>query len=260
MDVLARAVQRFDVEIYAYCLMGNHYHFVLQTRQRNLSRLMRHVNGVYSQAYNRRHGIVGHLFQGRFKAIHVDRDAYFLEVCRYVELNPVRAGIVAEPSDWRWSSYRAHAGLTVWPAWLGSVSLHAHLLGHEVENAGDTERAQFLYEELVRGGLGDCLWDRALRQEIYLGESAFIERIQARIASRDMTSKDIPAVHLRKPAEEMLRVDETAWREAAMLRAYIVEGQSMSMIAKDWNLSVSRVSRLIKRAEQTGGCDRSNRG
>ena len=78
-----QALSRFDAEALAYCLMGNHYHFVLHTRQANLSLLMRHVNGVYTQTYNRRHHKVGHLFQGRFKAILVDRDAYLLEVCRY---------------------------------------------------------------------------------------------------------------------------------------------------------------------------------
>lgn len=76
---------------------------------------MRHVNGVYTQAYNRRHAKVGHFFQGRFKAILVDRDAYLLEVCRYVELNPVRASMVASSWAWPWSSYRAHLGDTSTP-------------------------------------------------------------------------------------------------------------------------------------------------
>ncbi len=109
--ILAHGLQRFDASALAYCLTGNHYHFVLQTRQRNLSRLMRHVNGVYSQAFNRRHGLVGHVFQGRFTAILVDRDAYLLEVCRYTDLNPVRARTLASAGRWPWSSYRAHAGL-----------------------------------------------------------------------------------------------------------------------------------------------------
>ena len=94
LAVVAQALSRFDAEALAYCLMGNHYHLVLHTRQANLSLLMRHVNGVYTQTYNRRHHKVGHLFQGRFKAILVDRDAYLLEVCRYVDLNPVRARVV----------------------------------------------------------------------------------------------------------------------------------------------------------------------
>lgn len=79
--------------------MGNHYHTVLRTRQPNLSRLMRQIKGVYTQSTNRRHRKVGHVFQVRFKAVLVDGDAYLLEVCRYVDLNPVRAGIVKRPQD-----------------------------------------------------------------------------------------------------------------------------------------------------------------
>ena len=94
LEVIAQAMDRFDAQVLAYCQMGNHYHLVLHTRQANLSRLMRHVNGVYTQAFNQRHALVGHLFQGRFKAILVDRDAYLLALCRYVERNPVAAGLV----------------------------------------------------------------------------------------------------------------------------------------------------------------------
>ena len=100
LEVVAQAMQRFDAEVLAYCLMENHYHFVLHTHQANLSLLMRQINGVYTQAFDRRHAKVGHLFQGRFKAVLVDRDAYLLAVCRYVELNPVRAGIVSTPDAW----------------------------------------------------------------------------------------------------------------------------------------------------------------
>ena len=89
MHVIAQATERFDAQVLAYCQMGNHFHLVLHTRQGNLSRLMRHINGVYTQRFNRRHGLVGHLFQGRFKAILVDRDAYLMALCRYVERNPV---------------------------------------------------------------------------------------------------------------------------------------------------------------------------
>lgn len=103
LDVLALALDRFEACALAWCLMGNHYHFVIHTRQANLSLLMRHINGVYTQRFNKRHNKVGHLFQGRFKAVLVDKDSYLLEVCRYVDLNPVRAGMVDEPSDWPWS-------------------------------------------------------------------------------------------------------------------------------------------------------------
>ena len=116
LEVIAQAMERFDGQVLAYCLMGNHYHLVLHTRQANLSRVMRHVNGVYTQAFNQRHGLVGHLLQGRFKAILVDRDTYLLALCRYVERNPVAAAMVARAGDWVWSSYRAHVGLAPTPA------------------------------------------------------------------------------------------------------------------------------------------------
>ena len=132
--------------------MGNHYHFVLHARCANLSLLMRHINGVYTQSFNRRHGKVGHLFQGRFRAILVDRDAHLLQVCRYVELNPVRAGIVDAPGAWPWSSYGAHVGGADTPPWLDSEGLHGYLLGHPARTAADVRRARQLYAQLVAAG------------------------------------------------------------------------------------------------------------
>ena len=101
---------------YAYCLMGNHYHLLIETPGPNLSRGMRRLNGSYTQRFNWRHQRVGHLLQGRFKSLVVERETYLLELCRYVVLNPVRAGMVATPADWPWSSYGATAGLRTPPA------------------------------------------------------------------------------------------------------------------------------------------------
>ena len=90
--------------------MDNHYHLVVETADANLSKGMRQLNGVYTQTINRRHRRVGHLFQGRFKGILIQKDSHFLEVCRYVVLNPVAAGMAKGPREWAWSSYRATAG------------------------------------------------------------------------------------------------------------------------------------------------------
>ena len=147
-------MERFDAEVLAYCLMGNHYHLVLHTRQESLSRLMRHLNGVCTQNFNRRHQKVGHLLQGRFKAILVDRDAYLLALCRYVELNPVRARMarmVEAANDWQWSSYRAHVGAAPTPPWLDCAGLHGWLLGHDVRCAADRRRATERYAALAGG-------------------------------------------------------------------------------------------------------------
>src|SRR5206468_2675234 len=158
----------------AYCLMGNHYHFIIHTRKANLSLLMRHVNGVYSQAYNRRHGKVGHVFQGHFKAILVDRDAYLLEVCRYVELNPVRAALVDQPRRWPWSSDAAHTAADVGPHWLDTAAVHGYLLGRPAQSGADVKKAAQQYAALVAAGRGVRLWDEALAQQIYLGDERFI--------------------------------------------------------------------------------------
>jgi REP-associated tyrosine transposase len=116
--VLASTVARYRVRCHAYCLMGNHYHLLVQTPEPNLSVAMRHLNGVYTQRFNRRHERCGHVLQGRFGAQLVDGDAYLQEVCRYIVLNPVRAGLVAHPRNWKWSSFHATAGEAAAPGFL----------------------------------------------------------------------------------------------------------------------------------------------
>ena len=253
LDVLALGLERFDAQALAYCLMGNHYHLVLHTRQPNLSLLMRHLNGVYTQDYNRRHGKVGHLFQGRFKAILVDRDAYLLEVCRYVELNPVRARMVDDPATWPWSSYPAHTGLRDAPDWLDTTGLHGYLLGREALTPSDHRRAAERYAALVAAGRDVRLWDEALRRQIYLGDEQFIERMQALVtapSSRGAArSRDVPRAQRLQPVSLAQWLQRSASREQALHSAYTRSGLSMTSIAQELGLSVSRVSRLIAKAE-----------
>ena len=153
--------------------MGNHYHLVIRTAEANLSRLMRHINGVYTQAFNRRHQLTGHLFRGRFKAILVDSDSYLLEVCRYVDLNPVRANMVHRPDAYRWISYRALVGLDAQPDWLDVNSVR-----EQVATGKSAAEAAVKYAEFVSEGKGVQLWDQHLRQQIYLGDDDFIARMQ----------------------------------------------------------------------------------
>ena len=248
LGVVAQAMDRFDAAVLAYCLMGNHYHFVLQTRRGNLSQLMRHVNGVYAQTFNRRHELTGHLFQGRFTAIVVDRDAYLMAVCRYTELNPVRAGIAKCAGEWPWSSYRAHCGFAGSPWWLDSAALHGYLLGHDARSTADRARAAEAYVRLVECGQDDQLWKRALRNEIYLGDESFIADAQARATSCRAMSSEIPRVQRRLPSAASF-VPRHSERDKMLYLAYIDGGLSMSQIAAHAGISVSRVSRLVARFE-----------
>lgn len=245
LSVLAEALDRFQATVYAYCLMDNHYHIILQTHRPNLSRLMRHVNGVYTLRYNRRHDKVGHLFQGRFKAILVDLESYFLEVCRYVDLNPVRARSARHPVNWPWSSYRAHAGLAPPPPWLDSRALHQRLAPGAPQRDGPARYAQF-----VAQGKGIKLWDEALRGQIYLGDEAFVKRLQRRI-----TGKPIPEIaraQQRPAARPLAYYFAKAKRDEAIVLAYRDGGHTQTAIAEVAGLSVSRVSRLIARSEAKG--------
>jgi hypothetical protein len=154
--------------------MTNHYHVVVETPEANLSKGMRQLNGVYTQHVNRRHGLAGHLFQGRFKAIVVERDPYLLELARYVVLNPVRAGLVPEVSAWAWSSYPAMVGLAPTPPWLETD----WVLGQFADNR---HQAQARYAAFVAEGLGQPpLWD-GLRHQVFLGSEQFVNRL-ARLA------------------------------------------------------------------------------
>jgi len=244
-------MERFDADVLAYCLMGNHYHFVVQTRRANLSRLMRQINGVYTQTFNRRHAKVGHLFQGRFHAILVDRDAYLLEVCRYVELNPVRVHAVADPADWHWSSYRAHTGQQAAPRWLDTGGLHAVLLGREVLGQADRGLAAARYADLVAAGRGaPPLWDAALRQQIYLGDDGFVERMQDLVEPQRRMAREVPRPQRSKPASLDDWLAACASRDEALLQAHTQSGLTMSSLAQALGLSVAQVSRLIAQAEK----------
>ena len=233
--------------------MGNHCHLVLHTRQGNLSRFMRHLNGVYTQSFNRRHGLVGHLFQGRFKAILVDRDAYLLALCRYVERNPVAAALVRAPGDWAWSSCRAHLGLVPAPAWLDCEGLHGYLIGRPVASARDRQLAIERYRALVDSWqpADATFWQDALRQQIYLGDEDFAQRMLEQAEPRRLQSPATPRAQRRRPTvgnwqDCLARC--AGDRARALYLGYTAGGMAMAELARHSGLSLSNVSRLIAAA------------
>jgi putative transposase len=249
LAVLAQEMDRFDACILAYCLMGNH-HLVLQTRQPNLSRVMRHLNGVYTQLFNRRHGLVGHLFQGRFKAILVDTDNYLLTLCRYVERNPVAAGLVDQVSQWPWSSYAAHVGAAAAEDWLDVDAVYRMLLLREPRGPADRRRAAACYAELVADTAVASPWDEGLRQQIFLGDEAFVANVLARLPSTAARASDIPRPQRQLPASWAQFLSNAGQDcDAALHAAYTQGGLTMSHLATQAGLSVSRVSRIIATVE-----------
>jgi REP element-mobilizing transposase RayT len=140
---LARAADRYSWRVHAYCLMDTHFHAVVETPEPTLGAGMQRLLGGYAAEFNRRHGRYGHLFGGPYSASRIETEAYAIEVCAYVVLNPVRAGLVVDPADWKWSSYRASAGLVHEPSFLETELLPAML-------HSDRMRAQALYRELIR--------------------------------------------------------------------------------------------------------------
>jgi REP element-mobilizing transposase RayT len=175
LELLAREVLQQGWLLYAFCLMDNHYHLLLETPEPNLVRGMRRLNGVYTQAFNRRHDRVGHVLQGRYKAILVDKDSYLLELCRYVVLNPVRAGMATSAGQWPWSSYLATAGKMACPDWLAAEPVLALF-------ATERSQARRAYTRFVSEGVGgESPWDH-LKGQIYLGRDAFIGRMEKLLA------------------------------------------------------------------------------
>jgi len=195
LRILGRTAVLFRWRLYAWVLMGNHYHLLLQTLEPTLSRGMRDLNGIYTQAFNRRHGRVGHVLQGRFKAIVVERETHLMELARYVVLNPVRARLVREASRWRWSSYRATAGSEPAPPWL-DVEGVLELFG------SSPRRARERYRDFVAEGRRSTYepWGQVVGQ-VYLGTEPFREEMSQLLLGRPLP-RGVAKRQLRPVAKE----------------------------------------------------------
>jgi putative transposase len=170
LATLDKVNKRYHWLCHAYCLMNNHFHLLIETPMGNLSLGMRQLNGVYTQTFNKWHGRVGHLFQGRYKAILIQKDSHLLEVCRYVVLNPVRAGLVKDPGQWRWGSYGATAGRKKPPACLST----SWVLG---QFSSERRKAEREYRQYVRLGIGkESIW-KDVKGQVILGEDDFVSRL-----------------------------------------------------------------------------------
>jgi putative transposase len=194
LHLLEKVIDDCRWQLRAYVLMSNHYHLFFRTPLTNLSRGMQDLDGDYASFFNARHRRVGHLFQGRFKGHLVDSERYLLSLSRYIVLNPVRAGMVETPGEWRWSSYRATAGLAAVPRWLDPAPIL------DAFNADDWNKAMHGYREFVAAAIGQDAspWEN-LVAGMFLGGKAFVEGIRSEVEVLQRQAISIPSTSDLKP-------------------------------------------------------------
>lgn len=237
LDVLGSVCQRHNFLIHSFCQMTNHFHLLIETVEGNLSQGMRQLNGVYTQHYNHRQRLVGHLFQGRYKAILVQKESYLLELARYIVLNPVRANMVPSPDDWQWSSHHCLVRSAHPPAWLE----HDRLLGR----FGRTRAAAILaYQAFVLAGINKASPLAGTRHRILLGDDAFVaehEKMRLTEELAEMSKAERRAVAPSLASYQARHAD----RNEAMARAYLSTAYTMPQIATAFGVSTKTVSRAV---------------
>ena len=238
LETLAQVCERFNWVCHAYCQMTEHYHVVVETPDANLSKGMRQLNGVYTQRFNRLHQRVGQVFQGRFKAILVEKDGYLLELARDVVLSPLRAKMVRRIEQWPWSSYRATCGQMAKPDWLQTDFI---LSRFSVQRA----RAIAKYVAFVHEGVRlPSVWSQ-VQSQIYLGSDTFVKKMQVE-ADKKPAFKEIPRAQRRALARALSDYAKAHERDEAIALAYLSGQYTMAKFAEHFGVHYTTVSRLVK--------------
>ena len=239
LTIMSDVCKRYNWVCHAYCLMDNHYHLLVETPDANLSKGMRQLNGMYTQIFNRAHRRVGHVFQGRYKAILIDKDSYLLELSRYIVLNPVRARMVRSAEEWPWSSYLATVGQQAKPSWLNTEWLLAGF-GRQKSKAIEA------YKCFVSTGKDQpSPWEQ-LKNQIFLGDEKFVGAMQSLI-NVDKQLSEIPISQRRAvPKELFYYAEKYKIRNEAIVSAYAGGGYSLKEIGDYFDLHYSTVSGIIK--------------
>jgi len=242
LERLGKVVDRLGWICHGYCLMTNHFHLLVETPAANLSRGMQLLNGTYTQGFNRRHGRVGHVLQGRFKGILVEKESHLLELARYVVLNPVRAGAVKHPREYRWSSYRATAGEEAPASFLTVEWILSQF-------DGNLKRARAAYRQFVMEGLGVNVWEN-VKGGILLGTEEFLARMGSMLREmepdfdirRRERFADRPSL-----AEIFSGAVHRHLRNLGIYEAAYTYGYTLTAISKHLGLHPSTLSRIVKR-------------
>jgi putative transposase len=242
LEVLNQVCERFNWVIHGYCQMTNHYHLLAETVDGNLSRGMRQLNGLYTQKFNRRHHESGHLFQGRYKAILVQKDSHLLELTRYVVLNPIRAGMVMRPEDWPWSSYAATVNAETGSRWLDVD----WTLGQFKQNRTTAIAA---YRQFVMQGKGLPDPKGKVRHQMFLGNDAFVAEHQ-QATEKPEKLREVSKAHKRSVALTLSNYQKSYdQRDEAMAKAYLSGAYTMAEIGRHFKVHYMTVSRAVKKYE-----------
>lgn len=240
LQELEKVLRMDNWRCHAHCLMGNHYHLLIETCEPNLAHGMRQLNGLYTQRFHAHHGTVGHILQGRYKAFLIEKETYLQEVARYIVLNPVRARMVKNPSEYAWSSYRTTAGHRSAPSWLTVDSTLQNF-------AASRHRAQLAYRDFVRAGIGAA--SPMIDAKSYVLGSLQFHRAMSR--AEDELLKETPRVQRiisRPTLEELFDAAETIKeRDAGMCFAVIRCGYFAAEVARFLGVHPSLVSKVIAR-------------
>ena len=253
LSYLVSAHERYGALVHGYCLMDNHYHLLLETPLGNLSKILHHINGAYTTYFNIRHNRVGPLFQGRYKAILVERDAYGQELSRYIHLNPVRAGVVARPEDYPWSSYRYYVMDQILPEWLSADVILGYLGTSTMEAKAGYRR---FVEEIISVPLDNPL--RYVVASTFLGSGGFIQSIKERYLDKEVLDlRNIPALRqiVSKPTlEEVKNAVELAiggnvsyYKSVCMYLSQYYAGAMLNEIGQYYEMKGSAVSQSNRR-------------
>lgn len=248
LEILGRTVHRYNWVCHGYCLMDNHFHLLIETPDANLSLGMRQLNGVYTQYFNRSHDQAGHLFQGRFKSILVEKDSHLLELNRYIVLNPVRGKLVGHPVEWQWSSYRPLALGHGCPDFLTRDWVFNQFSRQE-------KKARQLYVSFVEDGIDEPAPWRRVRGQIAFGSDEFAAEVKTYLESAEQPA-DLPKYqrHLGRPAlwkiiPKPIRADKPK-RNKAVVTAHIEHGYTLKQIADLLGVHYTTVSKVIAAAEK----------
>jgi putative transposase len=251
LEYLESSVVRYGAIIHAYCLMINHYHVLLETSTGNLSQVMQHINGAYTNYFNAKRKRSGHLFQGRYKAILVEADEYATELSRYIHLNPVRVGAASMPDEYRWSSYRDYIGLREAPKWLNT----RFILGLFGGSKAAGQKYRMFVEEAIDKELESPLLG-AVAATI-LGSADFVAEIQERHVTAKLTDRNLPALRQlanRPDIDRIIEAVKEAFGENKHLAAKVAihlchkySGVKLREIGERFGVKDSAVSQASRR-------------